>query len=310
MQPFNTSIIVFICLFFWQITFSQEVQKNNMNPAKKMFSFGLIADIQYADAETASDRNYRGSLDKLQKCIDEFNRHNLSFVVTLGDMIDRDYSSYDKPLAILGKSKAPVYNAIGNHDFTMNDKYKKKVKQRLNNKKGYLGFNVGDFTFILLNGTDVSSLAYKKDSPKYKEGIVQYNELINKGRSNAFIWNGGIGVKQLKWLEKKLSKADQTNNKVIIFCHWPLLPEGYTELWNNREILQLLNIHNCVVAWIAGHRHEGSYEEQKHIHHLTVKSIVQAKSETSCGIIEVHSDKLVLKGYGDQENKILEFAKY
>lgn len=307
MKPFKALIAVFICLFIWQISFSQKVPKSSINSGEKLFSFGVVADIQYVDAETASGRNYRGSLDKLRKCIDEFNRYNLSFVVTLGDMIDRNYKSYDKPLLILKKSKVPVYNVIGNHDFAVEEKLKVKVKQRLDNKKGYFSFKEGGFTFILLDGTDVSSLAYIKDSPKYKEGMVKYNELKRKGRNNAFTWNGGIGDKQLNWLDKQLSKADRMNNKVVIFCHWPLLPEGYTELWNNRKVLQLLNCHNCVVAWIAGHRHEGSYEEKEGIHHLTVKSVVEAKSETSCGIIEVYRDKLLLNGYGDQENKTLEF---
>ncbi len=309
MKPFKALIVVLIFLSIWQISFSQEIPKSNINSGGKLFSFGIVADIQYADAETASGRNYLGSLDKLQKCMDEFNRHNLSFVATLGDMIDRDYKSYDKPLAILEKSKAPVYNVIGNHDFAVEDKLKAKVKHRLDNKRGYFSFKEGDFTFIFLDGTDVSSLAYKKDSPKYEEGIIKYNKLKEKGRNNAFTWNGGIGDKQLNWLDKQLSKADRMNNKVVIFCHWPLLPEGYTELWNNREVLQLLDCHNCVVAWIAGHRHEGSYEEKGGIHHLTIKSIVEAKSETSCGIIEVYRDKLLLNGYGDQENKTLKLSE-
>ncbi len=135
--------------------------------------------------------------------------------------------------------------------------------------------------------------------------MAKYRDLKEKGFNNAFLFNGGIGEKQLKWLEKQLLTADKENNRVIIFCHWPLLPGDHLQLWDNQKVLELLNKHKCVEAWIAGHRHEGSYEKKEGIHHLTLKSIVEAKSETSFGIIEVYQDKLLLKGYGDQENQTL-----
>jgi hypothetical protein len=34
--------------------------------------------------------------------------------------------------------------------------------------------------------------------------------------------------------------------------------------------------------------------------------MVEARSATSCGIVEVLPDKLVLKGYGDQNDQILQ----
>ena len=145
----------------------------------------------------------------------------------------------------------------------------------------------------------------QKDTPKYKKGLAKCQELKKEGFNNAFTFNGGIGEKQRKWLEKQLLIADKKNKTVIIFCHWPLLPEDHLQLWDNRKVLGLLSKHKCVTAWIAGHRHEGSYERKEGIHHLTLKSIVEAKSETSFGIIEVYRDKLLLKGYGDQENRIL-----
>lgn len=110
-----------VALFFYysalQIAFSQENSRTTLNPEKKSFSFGIVADIQYADADKKGDRDYRNSLSKLEIGVNEFNSHNLSFVVNLGDMIDHDYISFDKPLAILKNLKAPLHNVIGNHDF-------------------------------------------------------------------------------------------------------------------------------------------------------------------------------------------------
>ncbi len=303
---------IFALIFFYatfQIAFSQDVSKSNPDTVKILFSFGAVADIQYADAEKAGNRDYRNSLQKLDNCIKIFNRNELSFIVNLGDMIDRDYISYDKPLKILDNSKAPVYNVIGNHDFSVDDKFKRKVRKRLANRKGYFAFKLDDFIFIILDGTDVSTFAHKEGSKQYKNAMVKYEEIKKKGLNNAYTWNGGIGNKQLEWLDKQLELADDGQQKAVLFCHWPLLPESGAQLWNNTEILNLLKSHNSVIAWIAGHHHEGGYVKEGNIHHLTMKGLVEAKSETSCGIIEVYDDKLLLTGYGDQNDLILEFRK-
>lgn len=302
-----------VALFFFyssfQIAYSQENFRIPLNPVKKSYSFGVVADIQYADAEKTGARDYRNSLNKLDKCIDEFNRHNLSFVVNLGDMIDHDYISFDKPLAILDKLNAPLYNVIGNHDFEVDDQFKGLVRKRLGNKNGYFNFEVNDMVFIVLDGSDVSTFSSVRGSKKYNAALTKSEELKKKGLNNAYTWNGGIGNKQLEWLGKLLTKADKLNKKAIIFCHWPLLPENGTQLWNNREVINLINNHRSVVAWIAGHHHAGGYEKSGNIHHLTIKGMVEARSETSCGIMEIYPDKLLLKGYGDQNDQSLEISR-
>jgi manganese-dependent ADP-ribose/CDP-alcohol diphosphatase len=290
-----------LALFIFCLPFQEAYSQN------PLFSFGLVADIQYADADKEGSRDYRNSLEKLDKCIREFNNQNLSFIVSLGDMIDRDYSSYDKPLAILDKSKAPVYNTLGNHDFSVDDPFKSDIKEKLNNPNGYLDFEVGSFNFIIMDGSDVSTLAYVEGTTSYNTGMAEYERMKQDSLNNAYEWNGGIGPKQLKWMEKRLKKAVRTGRKVILFCHWPLLPENGTQLWNNKEVLALLDNYDCVVAWISGHHHAGNYQKPEKIHHLTIKGLVEAQSDNSCGIVEVYSDSLVLKGYGDQDDQVLDF---
>lgn len=309
MKAYKLTGTLFYLLAAFQIAFSQEVPNNILNPAKKTASFGVIADIQYADADKKGNRDYRNTLSKLEKCVAEFNNHDLAFVINLGDMVDKDYMSYDKPLAILGNLKASLHNVIGNHDFEVDDQYKDQVRKRLQNKTGYFDFELGDIVFIGLDGTDLSTFASVKDSKQFNTAISKYEEIKKSGSNNAYTWNGGIGDKQLKWLGKLLQKADKTGKKVVIFCHWPLLPENGTQLWNNKVVLSLLNNHSCVVAWIAGHHHAGGYEKAGNIHHLTFKGMVEAKSETSFGIIDLYADKLLLKGYGDQNDQTMEFSR-
>ncbi len=297
-----------ICITF-HIGLAQKNPVIGRNPAGKVLSFGIVTDIQYADAEKKGNRDYRNSLGKLEKSVNEFNGHDLAFVVNLGDLIDHDFNSFEKPLTILDKLKAPLYNVIGNHDFEVGDQVKDQVRKHLKNKNGYFRFEVNGLIFIVLDGSDVSTLAYPKGSKQYQLGMAKYEEVSKSGSNNAFTWNGGIGDQQLKWLGKLLRKADDSHKKVVIFCHWPLLPENGTQLWNNRKVLNLINGHTSVVAWIAGHHHAGGYERVGTIHHLTLKGMVEARTETSFGIVEVFPGKLVLKGYGDQNDHSLEILR-
>jgi len=308
----NTRKLAGVILFSYitlQTVCAQDVSKDVRAQEKSRFSFGVVADIQYADAEKKGERDYRNSLNKLETCVREFNGHDLSFVISLGDMIDHDFISFDKPLSILENLKAPRYNVPGNHDFEVEDKFKGQVRKRLDNRDGYFNFEVNGMVFIVLDGSSLSTFAYVKDSKKYNAALLKLGELKNQGLNNANLWNGGIGDKQFMWLGNQLEKADRLNKKVVCFCHWPLLPENGTQLWNNREVTELLNKHHSVVAWIAGHHHAGGYEKTGNIHYLILKGMVEAKSETSCGIIEVFSDRLVLKGYGDQKDQIMDFSR-
>lgn len=311
MKPFRTILpLILLCSFFSVTANARETASSSpvSDTSGKLFSFGVVADVQYADVPRHGKRDYRGSLKRQEKCVEIFNGHDLAFVVSLGDIIDRDYASYDKPLAIFSKLKAPLYNVIGNHEFSIADSLKKRVRPRLvHSKKGYYDFVKGNFKFIVLDGSDFSALAAVKGSKAYKAGMEKYEALKKEGANNAYLWNGGLGKKQFKWLRRSLNRADRNNRKVIIFCHWPLLPENGTQLWDNRKVIGLLNHHKNVVAYIDGHHHPGNYVKKGHIHFFTLKSIVESKAETSCGIISVYPDKLAFKGFGDQEDRLLTF---
>ena len=73
-----------------------------MPASSPVFRFGVIADPQYAAIEPnlALDRYPANSLAKLEEAIAEFNRHDLAFVVTLGDIIDGLWESFDDVLPV------------------------------------------------------------------------------------------------------------------------------------------------------------------------------------------------------------------
>ena len=273
-----------------------------------LFSFGLIADVQYADADQWGKRDYRGSLKRLEASLEILNAHDLAFVVHAGDLIDRDYRSFEAPLSIFKRLKAPVHFVVGNHEFSVSDSLKKRIRKKLNNPRGYYAFRMRHMQFILVDAMDVSLQASKKNTRAYAKALAIQGKLKEAGANNAYDWNGAVGGRQLRWIAKKLRKADRMNLETILFSHLPLLPENGLHLWNNREVLAVLNAHPSVVAFISGHHHDGGYVKFDGIHHLTLKGLVEATAPTACAVAEVYLDRIIVRGFGDQKSYTLELA--
>jgi predicted phosphodiesterase len=278
--------------------------KQKTKQAKYKFSFGAIADCQYCAGPNRGSRHYASSAGKLRECVAELNKHDLEFVIHLGDFIDRDYSSFDKVLPIYQSLQMPAYHALGNHDFDVADELKGKVVERMGMESKYYEFSVEDWRFIVLDGNDVSFHAYPKNSPKYKDTERYYRE--NKIRSPR--WNGAVGSEQVAWLRKILQKAEKQKEQVAVFCHFPVYPADPHNLWNAGEIISLLEEFSCVKAYINGHNHKGKYGQKNGIHYLTLKGMVETKTN-AYSIIHVAENFLNLKGYGREKDLTLNFKE-
>jgi len=269
----------------------------NTNAAEPLFRFGAVADCQYCRA-TSLVRKYNQSPKKLTACVAQYNKMNLAFVVHLGDFIDRDFESFKVVNPIFAKLKAPHYHVLGNHDFSVVDEKKELVPAQLGLKNRYYDFTHKDWRFIVLDGNDVSLYAYPKDDPRTKAATAFHRRL----KAGTPTWNGGVGGKQLAWLKGRLAVAAKANEKVILFCHFPVHPENIHNLWNHEAVTSLLAEYSCVAAYLNGHNHAGNYGEKSGIHYLTIKGMVDTL-KNSYGVVEVYEDRLVLKGFGRQEDR-------
>ncbi|WP_375583504.1 sialate O-acetylesterase [Cyclobacterium xiamenense] len=278
------------------------------NQHQQSFTFGLIADVQYADAATAGKRNYRGTLKTLERTIPFLNAFEPEFVLTLGDLIDRDFESFDAPLGILEGVHAPLHHVWGNHDFSVADNLKAKVGEKLGNSTGYYSFERGNLVFLVVNGMDISLEGHPEGSENYQKASDWMARLESSGANNAKPWNGGIGEEQLAWLVSKVSEAENSGKKVLVFCHYPLLPENGLHLLNSREVLSKIGRSPALVAWFSGHHHEGNYvQDAQGLHHLTLRGMVEAQSPVLGAAVRVYPDKMVIHGIGDEMDRVLEF---
>ena len=286
-------------LFFCLLSFSSWSQT-----APKAFSFGVIADCQYCDCPSTTQRFYKHSPAKLAACVAEFNKYDLAFAVHLGDYIDKDFASFDTLQPIMDQLKTPLKQVLGNHDFSVAEELKKKVPKRMGLKKRFYSFSEQGWRFIALDGNDLSTFA--SFTPKKKAEAKQLLEgLQAEEKENAQTWNGGLSSQQMKWLRKQLAKAERKQEKVILFCHFPLYPANPHNLWNDGAVRSVLEEYDCVKAYFNGHNHAGHYGEKDDIHYLTFKGMVDTPDQTSFSIVTLQGNQIIIKGFGRQENQRL-----
>nr|XP_021500006.1 manganese-dependent ADP-ribose/CDP-alcohol diphosphatase isoform X2 [Meriones unguiculatus] len=176
--------------------------------SEPLFSFGVIADIQYADLEDGYNyqrsrrRYYRHSLVHLQGAIEDWNSESSMpcCVLQLGDIIDgynAQYKVSEKSLELVMNTfqmlKVPVHHTWGNHEF-YNFSRDYLANSKLNSKfledrimqhpetspsEDYYAYHFvpfPKFRFILLDAYDLSVLGIDQSSPKYEQCLKMLRE--------------------------------------------------------------------------------------------------------------------------------------
>ncbi|SHE47243.1 Calcineurin-like phosphoesterase [Mariniphaga anaerophila] len=272
--------------------------------ARAQIKFGIFADCQYCDCAPRNTRFYQNSLQKLETAVTHFNEdEELEFVVNLGDLIDRDFESFDKTTTVLEKLKTPVFHVIGNHDLEVKEEHRKLVPEKLGMQKLFYTIEKENWVFIFLNGNDIS---FHSDNP---ETVLLAKEMTAKleknGRPNYHPWNGGIGILQLRWLNNQLALAQKQNKKAVLFCHYPLLPHESHTLWNSEEVLAVLKEYSCVKLWMNGHNHAGNYAFQNGIHFVNLKGMVESETENAFAEVVLTQKQIRIEGFGKEESRKL-----
>lgn len=279
---------------------------SNNQDQKPLFSFGLIADIQYCDCDAAGTRFYRNSLTKLQEAIRSFRIDSPAFVINLGDMIEKDFVSYKPVFRVFDTAGIKIFQVTGNHDFSVEPRLKKRIPPLQSNKEGYYSFTYGKFRFIILNGNEVS-IYYSTNKSIIKQAGDFITKLKSEGDVNGMDWNGGMSSKQILWLSDQLNTASKNDEKVFIMCHFPVYPVNEHNLLNYKDLLTVLEGYNNIIAWFNGHNHAGNYGNFNMIHFVTMKGMVETEESNSFALVEVYKNKIWIKGSGREKSQILAY---
>ena len=263
---------------------------------RPLFSFGVLTDIQYADKDTAGQREYRKSLEKLQACVAELRSEKLAFVIQLGDLVDGGRENLDRILPVFNRMVAPRRHVLGNHDFSA---ARGIVLKRLGLRSAYYQFLVKGWRFVVLDGMDLSVAGgWRESSSHHRLGGEMLTGLQQAREPNANAWNGAVGQQQSAWLRRTLQEATVRRERAVVFCHFPVLAASCRPdhlLWNHQEIVRVLDSGRSVVAYLSGHDHRGGYAARNGVHYLTLPGMVESPAEQACNVIDVHEDRMVVR---------------
>ncbi|XBS68500.1 metallophosphoesterase [Acerihabitans sp. KWT182] len=275
-------------------------------PSPGRVRFGLIADPQYADADPdlKHRRYYRHSLRKLAAAIEGLNAAPLDFVVTLGDLVDRHWSSYDDLLPLYRRLRHPHVAVMGNHDADTVSRHFSRLQPPLGLPKHYFHFAVNGYRFIVIDGNDVSLYCNEANGQDGEQARRMLAQLAAEGKPQAQAWNGALGDAQLRWLESVLQEARARQETIIVFGHYPLAPVNTHNLWNDEVVTELLCRYR-VRAYFGGHQHGGGYQRLEDTDFITLKGMVDGEEHTPYAVAELQGTALILQGRGPEISRVL-----
>ncbi|GAQ84663.1 manganese-dependent ADP-ribose/CDP-alcohol diphosphatase [Klebsormidium nitens] len=286
-----------------------------------LFSFGVVADIQYADKENGSYESqvqrYREAPGKFEEAVHYFNsrKDELLFLLTLGDIIDGNVTpekteeDFKVVLGVLDKLQIPAHHLLGNHCLSLpRERLLKDLKMPARYSQHKLPHK---WRLVILDTMDVS-VRWPEGSPN-RQAAAEFMEKHPLGPENphASIWNGGVGAEQLAWLTEALQSAERLGEKVIVCAHHPLVAGSAAPthlVWNHEEVAEVLERSPAVAAYFCGHYHIGGYAQPKRVHYCTFEAILEAPTdEVAHAVVRVFPDKLVIEGQGTVTSRTLQF---
>jgi manganese-dependent ADP-ribose/CDP-alcohol diphosphatase len=278
--------------------------------ARPQVSFGVVADVQYADRDAHGSRSYRASLGKLEACVADLNARDLDFTIQLGDLIDRNPESFDEVLPRYNALVMPHYSVLGNHDFLLPQD---QLLAKLGMSAPYYTFSVNGWSFVVLDTEDVMARGrWPEDSEHHRQGTRWVEELRAKGWSEGATCNRcGVGPAEKEWLRDTLRAIAARGERAIVFGHVGIarhLDEQAGCIHNQDEIRQVLEEPGCVAAYFCGHEHVGDYVERGGIHYVIVQGMIETPDTTAYATVDVYDDRLEVHGVGRVPSRTLTLA--
>ena len=256
--------------------------------------FGIITDIHFSTENEASAAATTAA--DLHACLNCWQHNEVDFLMQLGDQImgsDRHKEEeFRQVSSILNTFPGTIYHVLGNHCLALP---RQELMTAFGLQTPFYAFTIRGFRFIVLDGMDVSALRIPETSEDCQ------TLAFFRARPELHDYCGAVGVQQQSWLKRELEEAKSAGERVIVVCHFPLLPETtdpkHGLLWNHREIAELLASSPAVKACLSGHYHYGGYALHKGIHFVVLPAFVNRHEhpDFTCGTVELLEERMVIR---------------
>lgn len=258
---------------------------------------GVVTDVHYSkQREDRGNRQYRASRDKFERAVQDFRDADVDMFVSLGDIIDGDIYSYDDLEALLDTLDVPVYSVMGNHDYldVSGSPVLEQVKAKLGVSEKPFSVRYKTYRLYFLNSNTESLQACGRDCIMAQ---IYRHRLGTEFRD----WNGAMGKRQLKWLDRRLFFSDLLGERAVCFAHMPIVPEGNRfSQWDASQTAAVLLKHKSVRAYICGHHHEGRFSLiGGRIPHIMLQGMIEGPDDHH-SIISFSRDSIRVIGKGAQ----------
>ncbi len=225
-------------------------------------------------------------------------------MLNLGDLIDREFKNLPVVLADLDRLPCSVHHVLGNHDFDVDDEHKPEVPGMFELERAYYSVALdGGWRLVVLDGNEVSLFAHAPGSREFHFAESYRCSLPGPPEP----WNGALDAGQMRWLAGELDGARARGERVLLCCHYPLLPaDSRFILWNAGELRALMASHQDVIAaYFCGHHHEGFHDHIGRIPHINFVGMVDTL-ENAYSIVRIDENSIRVRGFGRQPD--LEFS--
>ncbi|MCD6307368.1 MAG: metallophosphoesterase, partial [Candidatus Latescibacteria bacterium] len=222
---------------------------------KNPVSFGLVADLHYAEKDAWNTRCYRDSGDKLRACVETLGRLGADFIVELGDFVDKadketEYGYLATIDGIFSGFPGDRHYVLGNHDVATFSKT--EFIRGCGARKNYYSFDFYGTHFIVLDAN------YRMDGVPYDAGNFDWTDTI-------------VPDSEIRWLEYDLGESDC--ERAIVFIHQNLHDENDPHgVKNAPDVRAVLDKAGTVAAVFQGHMHSGGYTEVGGIPYVTLRA--------------------------------------
>lgn len=267
-------------------------------------SFGVIADVQYADADDGYNyaktrrRYYRTALKMLDNAVSRWNTDTKlkpQFVIQLGDAFDglnkrqnTSESALSDFLKSFSRFSGSVYHIWGNHEYynfsreylLKSGLYSGKLSecQSPEGKCYYSSQPHPKLRIIALDTYEISQLSSQPGTQEY-EMATKYMAVNSNEDKNSVVgmsaemqrfalYNGALSEEQIDWMKKNLQEAEREKQNVIMIGHCGIFIEATDPsclCWNAPEVLGLVQEHSgSVLCYLSGHDHSGGMAYDTH----------------------------------------------